>query len=215
MLVAVGNRKGGVGKTTLATNLAAHRAKQGHTVMFIDADSDEYGYMWGSLRRNKGHEPTILLSKMTGPIYADLMAARDAFDTVIVDVGGKNSPELVFAAGACDVLVVPAEAGQYDVWSLTAMATMIREMHASGKTYKVVPVMNKISADDRNTLTEGLKNEFDKLKDALGPEPHKIVRRNSYSWAAAEGRGITEMPRNRDTEKAQDEILSLYERIFA
>jgi cellulose biosynthesis protein BcsQ len=110
---------------------------------------------------------------------------------------------------------MPAEAGQFDVWSLTAMSTMIREMHASGKSFKVVPVMNKISSDERSTLTSGLEMEFEKLKDAFGAEPHRIVKRNAFSWAAAEGKGVMEMKRNRDTEKAQDELRGLYERVFA
>ena len=37
MLVLVGGEKGGVGKTTLALNLAAMRARAGKDVLFVDA----------------------------------------------------------------------------------------------------------------------------------------------------------------------------------
>jgi chromosome partitioning protein len=214
MLIAVATRKGGVGKTTIATNLAASRVHAGYSVKCIDADFDEYLYMWGMLRRQKDVEPTILLSKMTGQIYADLMAEKANTDTVIVDVGGKHSPELVYAIGACDVLVIPAEAGQYDVWSLTAMSQMIAEMRAGGKTFRVIPVMNKISSDERSTLTVSLQDEFGKLSDHFDTKPLRIVRRNAFSWAAAEGKGVIELTRNRDTEKAQDEIAALYAEVF-
>lgn len=214
MLIAVATRKGGVGKTTLATNLAAHRAAQGHTVKVVDADHDEYAYMWGQLRRNSGVQPNILLSKMTGNIYEDLIAERGAHDTVIVDVGGKISPELVYAVGACDVLVLPVRAGQFDVWSLTAMAQMVSEMRAKGKDMKVVPVMNAISPDERSTLTAGLQDELDKFGKVFGDRIHRVVQRNAFSWAAMEGKGVTELPRNRDTEKAQDEIQALYGEVF-
>lgn len=213
MLIAVATRKGGVGKTTIATNLAAHRASQGHGVKVIDADSDEYAYMWGMTRRANEVEPNILLSKLTGSIYPELMAEREANDTVIVDVGGKHSPELVYAVGACDVLVLPVRAGQFDVWSLTAMATMVREMRASGKTFRVVPVMNAISPDERSILTAGLQDELDKLRELFGPS-QKIVQRNAFSYAAMEGKGVTELKRDRDTEKAQDEIATLYAEVF-
>lgn len=214
MLIAVATRKGGVGKTTIATNLAVSRTIRGHTVKLIDADTDEYAYMWGMLRRQKNVEPNILLSKMTGNIYSDLMAEREAVDTVIVDVGGKNAPELIYAVGACDVLVLPAEAGQYDVWSLTAMAQMINTMRASGRTFRIVTVMNKLSADDRNALTVDLKAEFDKMKDTFGCEPIKVVKRNAFGVAASEGKGVAELRRNRDSEQAQDEIDMIYKGVF-
>lgn len=213
-LIAVATRKGGVGKTTIATNLAAARAAKGHAVKLIDADHDMYAYMWSELRRTKKVQPEIQRAKVTGEIYSDLIAEKGATDTVIVDVGGKISPELVYAVGACDVLVIPAAAGQYDVWSLTAMAQMISEMRAGGRTFRVVPVMNMISPDDRSTLTAELQNEFEKLKTHFGTNPQRMVRRNAYSWAAAEGKGVLELKRDRDTEKAQDEIAAIYEEVF-
>jgi chromosome partitioning protein len=214
MLIAVATRKGGVGKTTLATNLAANRAAAGHTVKLIDADFDEYAYMWGQLRKQKEIAPDIRLSKMTGNIYADLMAERAETDTVIVDVGGKHSPELVYAIGACDVLVLPARAGQYDVWSLTAMSQMVSEMHASGKTFRVVPVMNAISPQKGSALTAGLRSELERLEQHFPVKPFQVVQRDAFSWAAAEGKGVSELKRNRDTEKAQDEIAALYAEVF-
>lgn len=213
-MIAVATRKGGVGKTTLATNLAASRVKRGHAVKVIDADHDEYAYMWGMLRRQHNVEPNILLAKMTGQIYSDLVAEKAAHDTVIVDVGGKHSPELVYAVGACDVLVLPVRAGQFDVWSLTAMSQMVSEMRASGKDFRVVPVMNAIHPDERNTLTAGLLDELGKLHMIFSSNVQKVVQRNAFSWAAMEGKGVIELPRNRDTEKAQDEIEVLYEEVF-
>jgi chromosome partitioning protein len=214
MLVAVATRKGGVGKTTLATNLAARRAKQGHTVKLIDADHDEYAHMWGMLRRQNDVQPNVLLSKMTGQIYSDLVAEKESTDTVIVDVGGKHSPELVFAVGACDVLVLPVRAGQFDVWSLTAMCQMVSEMHASGKTFRVLPIMNAISPNSGSSLTQGLRSEIDRLKQHFPVDPIQIVQRDAFSWAAAEGKGVCELKRSRDTEKAQDEIEKLYAEVF-
>lgn len=214
MLIAVATRKGGVGKTTLATNIAAARAQQGAVVKLIDADHDEYAHMWGMLRRQKGVEPNILLSKMTGNIYSDLQAERESFDTVVVDVGGKHSPELVFAVAACDVLVLPVRAGQFDVWSLVAMANMIAEMRANGKTFRIVPVMNAVPAGENSSLTAGLQGELERMAEHFSAPKIKIVQRNAFVTAAMEGKGVTELARNRDTSQAIDEVQALYQEVF-
>jgi len=53
MIVLVGGEKGGVGKTTLAVNLAAMRARTGHDVLLVDADKQASANLWASIRNQK------------------------------------------------------------------------------------------------------------------------------------------------------------------
>jgi len=50
MIISLLNQKGGVGKTTLAVNVAAQLARQGHKVLLIDADKQGSAGNWASLR---------------------------------------------------------------------------------------------------------------------------------------------------------------------
>ena len=50
MIVLVGGEKGGVGKTTLAVNLAAMRARAGHDVLLVDADKQASANLWANIR---------------------------------------------------------------------------------------------------------------------------------------------------------------------
>src|SRR5438105_14107236 len=49
-VVVVANPKGGVGKSTLATNIAGWFASQGRTVMLGDADRQQSSRLWLGLR---------------------------------------------------------------------------------------------------------------------------------------------------------------------
>jgi chromosome partitioning protein len=49
-VIVVANPKGGVGKTTLATNIAGYLASQGHAVMLGDVDRQQSARTWLSLR---------------------------------------------------------------------------------------------------------------------------------------------------------------------
>ncbi|MFN2490264.1 MAG: P-loop NTPase [Actinomycetota bacterium] len=74
-VIAIGSGKGGVGKSTTTTNLAASLAKQGHSVGLLDAD------VWGfSVPRMLGvnESPTVI---------GDMIVPPEAFGVKVVSIG--------------------------------------------------------------------------------------------------------------------------------
>ena len=49
-VIVVDNRKGGVGKSTLSSNIAGYFARQGHKVMLGDIDRQQSSRLWLQLR---------------------------------------------------------------------------------------------------------------------------------------------------------------------
>jgi len=101
----VASSKGGAGKTTLATNLAAHYALDGKRTVLVDADRQHSATRWGEKRAGlpsavlpvdgsrKGWEKSVpndtqvmVVDAAAGDMAEDLEAFLDRADAVIVPV---------------------------------------------------------------------------------------------------------------------------------
>ena len=128
-VVVVANPKGGVGKSTLATNIAGYWASQGHAVMLGDADRQQSSRLWLSLR------PENVRPIGTWDIHSDFIAKppRGTTHVVIDTPGGLNGWRMGDLLKIADKLVVPLQPSVFDIFStrsfLDELATQ-RKGHA-------------------------------------------------------------------------------------
>lgn len=90
MIILIGGEKGGTGKTTIATNLAAMRVKEGYDVLLVDTDKQGSASAWSDIRdiKNKdiGRIPNI--QKFGSNLAADIRDLKDCYGDIIIDAGG-------------------------------------------------------------------------------------------------------------------------------
>lgn len=213
MIVTVGNTKGGVGKTTLAVNLAIARALAGRDVWLIDGDRQGTAQTAISIRAEAGHQPGIACATYPegATLRAQVQQQAAKFDDVIIDAGGRDSTALRAALVLSDVLVVPFQPRSYDVWALNDIAGLVDEARSVRDGLRAVAVLN--CADTGDTSTDNAE-----AAAAVANVPQfeyldtPIRRRKAFANAAGQGLSVLEMkPLDR---KACDELKALIEVLF-
>ncbi|MEJ7804460.1 MAG: AAA family ATPase [Telluria sp.] len=213
MIVTVGNTKGGVGKTTLAVNIAIARALAGRDVWLIDADRQGTSQTAISIRADAGHLPGIACAQYAdGPaLRAQVQQQSSKFQDIIIDAGGRDSTALRAALVLTDVLLVPFQPRSYDVWALNDIAALVDEARSVRDGLRAYAVLN--CADPGETSADNAEAaaavadvpQFEYL-------PTVIRRRKSFSNAAGAGLSVLELnPKDR---KASDELKALLEALF-
>src|SRR3546814_15963719 len=95
MILAVGNTKGGVGKTTLAVNLAVARALAGRDLMLVDGDEPGTALTFTELRAERLGQAGYTAVALTGAALRSQVrppAAKHAH--IILDLGGRATGPL-------------------------------------------------------------------------------------------------------------------------
>jgi chromosome partitioning protein len=213
MIITVGNTKGGVGKTTLAVNLAIARALAGRDVWLIDGDRQGTAQTAISIRAEAGHQPGIACATYPdGPtLRAQVQQQAAKFSDIIIDAGGRDSTALRAALVLSDVILVPFQPRSYDVWALSDIAALVDEARSVRDGLRAVAVLNCADPGEGSTdNAEAAAAVADVPQFEYLPTP--IRRRKAFANAAGAGLSVLELKPS--DKKAIDELNSLVRTLF-
>src|SRR5690606_32167119 len=107
MIIAFVNSKGGVGKSTLAGNLAGWLDQQGHTVILADCDSQQSSSEW-----IREAAPKIEIARLSSPdeVLDELPSLAREADFVIADGPGSQTETSRALLMWADMAVIPCKA---------------------------------------------------------------------------------------------------------
>ena len=155
-VVVIANPKGGVGKTTLATNVAGYYASQGHAVMLGDVDRQQSSRLWLGLRP-AGARP---ISTWEANANQVVKPPKGATHVVLDTPGGLYGGQFNEIMKVADKVIVPLQPSVFDIFATRAFLDQLAEHRHAGKMQVGIVGMRvdsrTIAADKLREFVEGL-----------------------------------------------------------
>lgn len=155
-VIVVANPKGGVGKSTVSTNIAGYYASRGHAVMLGDVDVQQSSKLWLQLR------PPQARPIQSWDVDADAIAKPPKGVThVVLDTpAGLHGKRLREVLKRADRIVVPLQASVFDVF---ATRTFLDELATSRKADDVPVALVGMRVHERTLNADKLRAMADQL----------------------------------------------------
>lgn len=207
MIIVIGGEKGGTGKTTICTNMAAMLAQNGSDLILIDTDKQGSASAWAAVRDEISSVKRIpCIQKFGSTLTAEIKELSTRYQDILIDAGGRDSVELRAAMSVADVIFIPVQASQFDVWTLGLMDELIGQVKAYNPNLRAIALINRASTNPSVSETKETQEIFDDFRN-LTLSKSVIRDRITYRKAARRGLAVDEVE-NLD-QKAIDEIKSL------
>jgi chromosome partitioning protein len=210
MILTVGNVKGGVGKTTLAVNLAIAYARQGRDVLVVDGDEQGTAMAFTDLRtaEKDGQCGYTAVALRGTALRSQVRRLAPKYTDVVIDVGGRDTGSLRAALTVSDLVLIPVQPRSFDLWAVDMMIELLQEAREVNESLRAVSVLN--AADAQGKDNESASALLSKRAPDIEHASQIIVRRKAFPNAAAAGLSVLEY----DDPKAREELTCLAEAIL-
>ncbi len=186
------NPKGGSGKTTIATNLAAYYAGQGFLTALFDHDAQGSCTRWLQLRPESrtaihgiaAHQNPVGVTR-SFQLRMPLNAER-----VIVDTpAGPTDPYLPNLVRIADTIIVPVLPSPIDIDAMYSLVEVLRRLEPVCKSdVRITAVVNRTP-----THRSGLKSLENALRSVGLSVATRLRETRCYPRASARGIGVNEL----------------------
>jgi len=176
-VVVVANPKGGVGKSTVATNIAGYYASQGRAVMLGDADRQQSSRLWLGLRPAAAR-PIVPWDIGDGQVAKPPKGTTHVVLDTPAGLHGKQLRDLMRSGTK---VVVPLAPSVFDIFASRAFLDELAE-HRKASGLQVAIVGTRV--DSRTIAAE----QLDTFVKALGlPVLAELRPTQNYVYLAARG----------------------------
>ena len=188
MIIGVLSQKGGVGKTTVALNLAAAIATSGSRVLVVDADPQGSALAWSSAREAEPLFPVVGMAKPT--LHRELPNLAANYHFIVIDGAPRVNDLARSAILASNLVLIPVQPSPYDIWASSETVRLIREARQINATLEAAFLINRKIA--RSAIGRDAATALARFEDIPVLEVH-LSQRILYAESAAKGLTVVEV----------------------
>jgi chromosome partitioning protein len=177
--IVIANPKGGVGKSTLATNVAGLLARAGHAVMLGDVDKQQSSRQWIGLR-----PPQLPRISAWEVARDDIVRPPKGTTHVVLDTpAGLDGKRLDAVLRIADKVLVPLQASLFDIQATHAFVQKLQAHKRAGEI--------AVGLVGMRVREHTIAN--DRLHDYLGTLPVPVVAwlRDTQNYVHLAAHGLT------------------------
>ena len=178
-VIVIANPKGGVGKSTLATNVAGSLAHRGHAVMLGDVDRQQSARQWLALR------PATLPAIQGWDVAHDAVVRPPKGTThVVLDTpAGLHGKRLEAVLKIADRVLIPLQPSLFDIQATHAF---VQQLQAHRRAQEITMGLVAMRVRDHTRAFEQLQHYL-----ATVPLPVVAALRDTQNYVQLAARGLT------------------------
>ncbi|MGE0278458.1 MAG: AAA family ATPase [Nitrospiraceae bacterium] len=217
MIITVGNTKGGVGKSTIATNLACMAADRGQDALLADCDDPQQtsSVDFTALREaNHADAPKYTCIQLAGPsVRTELLKMKPKHDMIIIDAGGRDTSSLRAALTISDIILIPIQPRTFAVFALENMVNIIDEIRTVNPDLQAYAFINSADPPGKGTDNDDAIKAIQE-RPSLTYIDTPLGNRKAFAHAVSQGLAVTELKKPFRDIKAAAEMETLFQRCF-
>lgn len=198
--IALINEKGGSGKSTIASNLAAALHRQGKRVVLVDADPQGTARDWRASSPDGANLPPVVAIDRAPNLSSSLKTINADF--VVIDAPAKAGDMAAAIVSAADVALIVIQPSGADVWASAAAVRLVRQKLDLGGRVDAAFLVNRAAG---NTKLSKLIKEGDWNEYGLEQMTATVGNRAAFAQAMTDGLSVFDLT----DQIAKAEILNI------
>lgn len=170
-IISIINEKGGSGKSTVATNLAAALHRTGKRVVLVDADPQGTARDWRDASPEGADLPPVVGIDRANMLQSSLKTL-EGNDVVVIDAPAKANEMANAIVGASQIALIVIQPSGADLWASAATVKMIHAKRDLGGQIDAAFLVNRASPFTRlsKLVAAGGWNEYklDQMDTTIG-----------------------------------------------